>query len=355
MSTRRASVTDADTPDSPDHAPGVQLVQPAVAEATQPGLFTHLPDSALTEHHRAIADARPGDRMLLCLSLEVSASAAKVASALAFHGWTSWPSRETLGRFANLHPNHVSRACKELEDRGIISRRRRYHQGGNVGIQYTFNGDALVLAAADQNHPTLGHAIAQLAAGANTNLVSAAPEAGPDPAGANTNLVSAAPEAGPDPQGANTNLVSAQPEPGPREYQSGIGANTNLVPEPEVTEPERVTVTDEISQSNSGSSGSIETVPIPDWYSHLARQIDASRLPDFQDLHEAALLSGWTDRTMASAAAVYAKNYRSQRITDPVALFRKLATQEAGRQPPAVAQRHRNYSAEYHRRRLQGG
>ena len=246
MSTRRASVTDADTPDSPDHAPGVQLVHPAVAEATQPGLFTHLPDSALTVHHRALIDARPGDRMLLCLSLEVSASAAKVASALAFHGWTSWPSRETLGRFANLHPNHVSRACKELEDRGIISRRRRYHQGGNVGIQYTFNGDALVLAAADQNHPTLGHAIAQLAAGANTKLVSAAPEAGPDPAGANTNLVSAAPEASPDParreyqigiggpgswpgpRKANTKSGIGGPGswPGParRKYQSGIGA-----------------------------------------------------------------------------------------------------------------------------------
>ena len=32
--------------------------------------------------------------MLLCLSLEVSASAVKVAVALAFHGWTSWPSRD---------------------------------------------------------------------------------------------------------------------------------------------------------------------------------------------------------------------------------------------------------------------
>ena len=228
MSTRRASVTDADTPDSPDHAPGVQLVHPAVAEATQPGLFTHLPDSALTVHHRALIDARPGDRMLLCLSLEVSASAAKVASALAFHGWTSWPSRETLGRFANLHPNHVSRACKELEDRGIISRRRRYHQGGNVGIQYTFNGDALVLAAADQNHPTLGHAIAQLAAGANTKLVSAAPEAGPDPAGANTKSGIGGPGSWPGPRRREYQIgiggLGCRPRPARREYQSGIGA-----------------------------------------------------------------------------------------------------------------------------------
>ena len=217
MTTRRASVTDA--PSSIDASGSVQLVQPDVAQATAPGLFEDLPDPALTEHHRVIIDARPGDRMLLTLSLDVSPTAARVASALAYHGWSSWPSRETVGKLAKVHPNHVSRACKELEDAGIITRRRRYHPNGNVGIQYTFLGDALVEAAAGQDHPVLGPAIAALAAlkeAVNTNLVSAAP-----------------PAEGPD-GGANTNLVSAQPGAQGREYRSGIGANTNLVPEPEV-------------------------------------------------------------------------------------------------------------------------
>ena len=141
MTTRTTSVTD--TSPSADAAPGVQLVQPAVAQSTQPGLFDHLPDSAFTVHHRALVDARVGDRMLLCLALDVSPSAVKVATALAFHGWSSWPSRETLASLTNLHPNHVSRGAKELEDAGIISRRRRYHRGGTVGIQYTFGQTCL--------------------------------------------------------------------------------------------------------------------------------------------------------------------------------------------------------------------
>ena len=207
MTTRTTSVTD--TSPSADAAPGVQLVQPEVAQATQPGLFDDLPDSALTVHHRALVDARVGDRMLLCLALDVSASAVKVASALAYHGWSSWPSRETLAQFANLHPNHVSRGAKELEDAGVLSRRRRYHKGGAVGIQYTFDGDALVAATVDQNHPTLGHAIAWLAAAANTDLVSAEEELGPDE-GANTDLVSALVQDEDSQRAANTDLVSVR-------------------------------------------------------------------------------------------------------------------------------------------------
>ena len=227
MTTRTTPVTDT----SADAAPGVQLVQPAVASATQPRLFDHLTDSALTVHHRTLVDARVGDRMLLCLALDVSPSAVKVATALAFHGWSSWPSRETLASLTNLHPNHVSRGAKELEDAGIISRRRRYHKGGTVGIQYTFDGDALVAATVEQNHPTLGPSISALAvgSGANTNLVSAEDEMGPD-AGANTNLVSAEVQDEDSRRTANTNLVSAE-EQGPgggarrgREYQFGIGA-----------------------------------------------------------------------------------------------------------------------------------
>ena len=389
MTTRTTPVTDT----SADAAPGVQLVQPEVAQSTQPGLFDHLPDSAFTVHHRALVDARVGDRMLLCLALDVSPSAVKVATALAFHGWSSWPSRETLASLTNLHPNHVSRGAKELEDAGIISRCRRYHRGGTVGIQYTFDGDALVAATVEQNHPTLGPSISALAvgSGANTNLVSAEDEMGPD-AGANTNLVSAevqdedsrraantnlvsaedeqgphaaantnlvsaeVPEEGPD-AGANTNLVSAQVGPTTRRYQIGIRANTNLVPEPEVTEPEGVTVTDEFNQSISGSSGSRDArakkKPTPPWYRELAAALDPGRAPDLQAIEEQALLAGWSAAVLQSAARVYLRNYRSQKVTDPLALFRKLAIQEASRHPAPEPQRQRKYSEEHRRRRPQ--
>ena len=353
MTTRTTSVTD--TSPSADAAPGVQLVQPEVAQATQPGLFDDLPDSAFTLHHRALVDARVGDRMLLCLALDVSASAVKVAVALAYHGWSSWPSRETLAQLCNLHPNHVSRACKELEEKGFVSRRRRYHKGGAVGIQYTFDGEALATATVDQGHPTLGPSISALAAdsGANTNLVSAEEELGPDE-GANTNLVSALVQGEDSQRAANTALVSAQPGPKPREYQIGIGANTNLVPEPEVTEPERVTMTDEVNQSLSGSSGSgdarAKNEP-PPWYLELTAALDPSRVPDLQAIEEQALLAGWSAAVLQSAARVYLRNYRNQRVTDPFALFRKLAIQEASRLPTPEPQRQRRYSDEHRRRR----
>ena len=372
MTTRTTSVTD--TSPSADAAPGVQLVQSEVAQATQPGLFDDLPDSAFTVHHRALVDARVGDRMLLCLALDVSASAVKVAVALAYHGWSSWPSRETLAQLCNLHPNHVSRACKELDEKGFVSRRRRYHKGGAVGIQYTFYGEALATATVDQGHPTLGPSISALAAdsGANTDLVSApvpdedhqraantdlvsAPVPDEDhQRAANTNLVSA-PVPDEDHQRAtNTDLVSAQPEPRPREYQIGIGANTNLVPEPEVTEPERVTMTDEVNQSLSGSSGSGDARAkdkTPPWYLELTAALDPSRVPDLQAIEEQALLAGWSAAVLQSAARVYLRNYRNQRVTDPFALFRKLAIQEASRLPTPESQRQRRYSDEHRRRR----
>ena len=324
--------------------------------------------------------------LLLCLGLDVSASAVKVATALAFHGWSSWPSRETLASQTNLHPNHISRACKELEDAGIVSRRRRYHKGGNVGIQHTFRGDALVAATAGQNHPTLGPSISALAPGrsANTDLVSAGDDQSPD-AGANTDLVSAedgqSPDAGAntdlvfaeDPaatantnlvsaqvqeeesrRAANTNLVSAQVGPTTREYQIGIRANTNLVPEPEVTEPEGVTVIDEINQSSSGSSGSGDArakKEPPPWYRELAAALDPGRVPDLRAIEEQALLAGWSAAVLQSAARVYLRNYRNQRVTDPSALFRKLAIQEASRLSAPEPQGRGKYSEEYRRYR----
>ena len=63
------------------HAPVVQIANPGIAHATQPGLFDDLPEAILTVDHRTLIDARVGDRMLLCLSPEISPSAIKVAAA----------------------------------------------------------------------------------------------------------------------------------------------------------------------------------------------------------------------------------------------------------------------------------
>ena len=267
-----------------DNAPGVQLPQADVAKATQPGLFEDLPEAAFTGDHRLLINARPADRMLLCLALDVSASAVKVAVALAYHGWNSWPSRETLCRLTNLKSPHVTRATNELEKAGVIARRRRYHTGGNVGIQYTFNGLALAKATVEQEHPTLKGAI--------------------------TNLVTAEEEDQEARAGAITNLVTAEPGILQCDYQFGNSAITNLVPEPEVIEPEEVTLIDDINQSNSGYSGSIgpddrnfpAAAELPAWYQQLERRLAAAIVPDFNTLQEAVMLAGWTDQVMASAA-----------------------------------------------------
>ena len=326
MNSRLSPVTE--NPTTPETSPGVQLVHADVAKATQPGLFDNLPDSAFTVDHQLLINARPADRMLLCLAMDVSASAVKVAVALAYHGWTSWPSRETLCRLTNLKSPHVTRATNELEKAGFVARRRRYHTGGNVGIQYTFNGLALAEATIHQEHPTLQTAI--------TNLVTAPVNAQEQRPTAITDLVTAEPEDHETRANAVTKSVTAEPQVPLRDYQIGNGAITNLVPEPEVTEPEEVTVIDDFNQSTSGSNAfddkrSPATTTLPAWYQQLETQLDAAIVPNFQTIQEAAMLAGWTDQVMASASRLYARNYRNQRVSNPAALFRKLASQEASK------------------------
>ena len=330
---------------------GVQLPQADIAKATQPGLFDDLPDSAFTVDHQLLINARPADRMLLCLAMDVSASAVKVAVALAYHGWTSWPSRETLCRLTNLKSPHVTRATNELEKAGFVARRRRYHTGGNVGIQYTFNGLALAEATIHQEHPTLQTAI--------TNLVTAPENAQDQRPTAITDSVTAEPEDHEARAGAITKSVTAEPPIPRRDYQIGNGAITNLVPEPEVTEPEEVTMIDDFNQSISGSSGSNALddkrfpamTTLPAWYRQLETQLDAAIVPNFETIQEAAMLAGWTDQVMASAARLYARNYRNQQVTNPGALFRKLASQEASKVAVPPKQSRPSYSDDRRKRR----
>ena len=349
MNSRLSPVTE--NPTTPESSPGVQLVHADVAQATQPGLFDNLPDSAFTVDHQLLINARPADRMLLCLAMDVSASAVKVAVALAYHGWTSWPSRETLCRLTNLKSPHVTRATNELEKAGFVARRRRYHTGGNVGIQYTFNGLALAEATIHQEHPTLQTAI--------TNLVTAPVNAQEQRPTAITDLVTAEPEDHETRANAVTKSVTAEPQVPLRDYQIGNGAITNLVPEPEVTEPEEVTMIDDFNQSISGSSGSNAlddkrfpaTTTLPAWYQQLETQLDAAIVPNFQTIQEAAMLAGWTDQVMASASRLYARNYRNQRVSNPAALFRKLASQEASKISVPAKPSRPSYSDDRRKRR----
>ena len=376
MTSRLSSVTE--TPTTPESNPGVQLVQADVAKATQPGLFDNLPDSAFTVDHNLLIGARPADRMLLCLALDVSASAVKVAVALAYHGWTSWPSRETLCRLTNLKSPHVTRATNELEKAGFVVRRRRYHTGGNVGIQYTFNGMALAEATAHQEHPTLQTAI--------TNLVTAPQNTRDQDPTAITNLVTAEEEDQEARADAVTNPVTAEPGISQRDYQIGNRAVTNLVPEPE-DRTGRVTLIDD-HQSISGSGDSTndvtghsdarateicpacdstdfappactncgliadlpatppEAVPSPPWYKDLAAKIEPSILPAYQWLTEAQMLAGWSDQVMRMASETYARVYRGKTVNAPLELFKKLAIQAARelsrQQPPAMSKSKRS-------------
>ena len=306
MNTRITSIHHTRT--SPSDPGTVQLVQPDIAQATEPSLFDNIPESALTHHHRTLIDARVGDRMLLCLSLNVSSTTAKVAAAIAYHGWTSWPARETLAELADVLPSHVSRATKELEQKGILRRGYRYHKGGHVGILYSFIGHALIAHAGGRKHPVLGEAITSLAQAnetASTNLVPA--DIAPTQAAetASTNLVPADIAPTQAAETASTNLVLAppgqqsqshrpkldlHPQDSGRENQIGTRASTNLVPEPEVTEPEEqegVTLIDDVNQSNSGSSGSIRTddenrrdaSTIPAWFHDLQKQLNPNIVP----------------------------------------------------------------------------
>ena len=282
---------------------GVQLPQADIAKATQPGLFDDLPESAFTVDHRLIINARPADRMLLCLALPVSNAAKIVAAAIAYHGWSSWPSRETLCRLTDLKSPNVSRATKELEEAGIIARRRRYHSGGNVGIQYTFNGLALAKATVEQEHPTLQGAI--------INVITAESD-------------------------GSAEGTPAQIQKAGRDYHIDNGAIITLIPEPE-DRTGRGTLIDD-HQSNSGSSdltndllgdSDARAKTLPAWFQELARKVDSNILPNFRQIDEARMLAGWSEAVMRQSVQKYVQVYRGKTVNAPETLFRKLAIEAA--------------------------
>ena len=305
---------------------GVQLPQADIAKATQPGLFDDLPESAFTVDHRLIINARPADRMLACLALPVSNAAKIVAAAIAYHGWSSWPSRETLCRLTDLKSPNVSRATKELEEAGIIARRRRYHSGGNVGIQYTFNGLALAKATVEQEHPTLQGAI--------INVITAESD-------------------------GSAEGTPAQIQKAGRDYHIDNGAIITLIPEPE-DRTGRGTLIDD-HQSTSGSSdltndllgdSDARAKTLPAWFQELARKVDSNILPNFRQIDEARMLAGWSEAVMRQSVQKYVQVYRGKTVNAPETLFRKLAI-EAARKAPASTSGDElpKYAADQRRRR----
>ena len=97
---------------------------------------------------------------------------------------------------------------------------------------------------------------------------------------------------------------------------------------------------DELSQSDSGSSDARpEKTELPSWYRELAAGLDPARVPDLQAGEDQALFAGWSGAVLQSAARVYLRKYCNQRVTDPFALFQKLAIQEASRLPSPEPQR----------------
>ena len=307
---------------------GVQLPQADIAKATQPGLFDDLPESAFTVDHRLLINARPADRMLACLALPVSNAAKIVAAAVAYHGWSSWPSRETLGRLTDLKPqNVVSRALKELENAGVVVRKKRFHSGGTVGMQTTFDGPSMAEAVAHQGHPVLE--------GAGINMIRA--DSVP-----------------------TSDVTAKQPCEELRGNQYDSRAGINMRPEPEVTEPERVTLIDD-HQSNSGSSDLTSTSlgnsdarakTLPAWFQELARKVDSNILPNFRQVDEARMLAGWSEAVMRQAVQKYVQVYRGKTVNAPETLFRKLAI-EAARKAPASTSGDElpKYAADQRRRR----
>ena len=54
-------------------------------------------------------------------------------------------------------------------------------------------------------------------------------------------------------------------------------------------------------------------------------------MPEYRDINEAAMLASWSDKTLERAALTYTRHYATQRVTDPVALFRKLVIDAKGK------------------------
>ena len=119
-----------------------------MAAQTQPGLWDGMDLSEFNAARATLIDRmQPADRMLLILSRkDLTPTARIVGAALAYHGWVSWPSLDTLADLLNIDKRHLSRPVHDLVDHGYARRSKRSGARGSVSTQYVFSGLAILNA-----------------------------------------------------------------------------------------------------------------------------------------------------------------------------------------------------------------
>ena len=119
-----------------------------MAAQTHPGLWDGIDLSEFNAARATLIDRmQPADRMLLMLSRkDLTPTARIVGAALAYHGWVSWPSLDTLADLLNIDKRHLSRPVHDLVDHGYARRSKRSGARGSVSTQYVFSGLAILNA-----------------------------------------------------------------------------------------------------------------------------------------------------------------------------------------------------------------
>ena len=279
--------------------------------------------SEYTLVHHQIEGARIGDRMLLALGLDVSPRAKVVAAGVAYFAsrWTGWPSRATIAALTGIAPPHVSNAFRELNEAGVMSRLPRTGPRGAAVFQTSFAGAAIVETAIRQAHPALGIAALEVLRAVGTNTVPTAPH-----------------------------VLKGDPENGGSRYQYGTYSHaqvgTDMVPRTGNPEPGGTLIdvcsdSEKTNQSNPGPGSGYQPsvreledpADLPLWYQAMTDLADPERFPRYADIAADADAHGWDAVVLEEAAERYRGHYGVQthydqpapRISDPLALFRKLA------------------------------
>ena len=366
---------------------GVQLPQADVVHETRPGLFDYLAPEFLSDAHRAL-DAWPhaGDRMLVSYRLPVSRTAQAVAGALLWHGWASYPSRDRISAMTGIAGlGNISRAQKELEEAGIIARRKRVKSGrGYAGNTIVFNGHLVceILAGSlDVKMAALAQEVLSLESeaggsdeGRSINQISRGGQDG-ESRGINeilrggengqTRGINQIPRVGASdeesvarsinqiPPGVSTryqnhddDLIdnnieiinqSSNQVPGyrginqiPRVGAEVEGRGVNLTPRGTAGLECAACGSNELNGGVCSDCGVLVQWPDdssawPAWYKGLAEGVPRENLPEWEELREAQLVAGWSVDVLRRASDRYIDRYAGQHVTAPFNLFHAVA------------------------------
>ena len=335
---------------------GVQLPQVDVVHQTRPGLFDYLPPECITDAHRAL-DAWPhaGDRMLVSYRLPVSRTAQAVAGALLWHGWSSYPSRERLSAMTGIAGlGNISRAQKELEEAGIIVRRKRVKSGrGYAGNTIVFNGRLvceLLANSLDVKMAALAQRVLSLEAQRDGNDEGRSINQIPRVVASDEGFV--ARSINQIPPGVSTryqnhdDLIdnnieiinqSSNQVPGsrgineiPRVGSEVQGRGVNLTPRGTPARVCEACGSAELNDDACLACGVLVELPDdasswPAWYKGLAAGVPRENLPEWEELREAQLVAGWSVDVLRRASERYIDRYAGQHVTAPFNLFHAVA------------------------------